>query len=841
MNLGQSSMLMDRWSPGWFDQVAEILLVSSLVFCPLALGVVHAWSEQVVIALAAALGLVFLLKLVVFQSTPFVWTWAYIPIILFVLTAAFQLLPLPSAHVQAISPHTVALKTELLGDLPEADKALSSMTLSFYPRATKRDLRLVLAVAVVFVVVVNVYREPARIKRLLGAIAIIGGGIAVLALAQDVAGNGKIYWRIPTYDQAYSGPFVNHSHYGQFMNLSIGAALGLLLVMLQEAFSGRRVNPARVTRYLSSRPAKTVKLLTAAIVLGAATIFLSLSRGAMVAMLTAAAFTTLVLSARGSLRGRGWIIMLMALGAFICVLYIGFEEVYNRLATLRDLRDVSSSRWQIVKDIVVMWMRFPLLGAGLGTHEVVYPMFERSAVTAPAAHAENEYAQAAEEVGLVGLLPLIIFGVGIWVSYARSVRLSSVPIHSAAYGLGFGLLAVLIHSLSDFGQHLPANALLSAVSCGLLITLARDRAATDRYNDNPAARLTWRLWRPAALLAAVGIFAWALSGSNRARTAEAHWKKALQAEFHLEAGNWQGSEQAYEDLFTHATAAADAEPDNIHYRHWLSIYKWLSLTPYIDPNTGELPPEALAWAQEVADELHQARVLCPTFGATYCVAGEIEKFVLGDPNGARHIRQGYRLAPCNVTACLAAARVDVEAGDAEAAFEKIARAVQLDRDRFARAASLCLDGLQRPDMALQLAGDDPRMLSYLANMLAASGQHDQLVEATRTRILELLERRSQEPGAPAQVFASLGSLYSKRGDVETGIERYRLALMKDYEQVSLHLDLARLLAQAGRTDEAMHEARICLRLAPDSEPARRLIEELSILPDTSGQSTATGQ
>jgi len=103
------------------------------------------------------------------------------------------------------------------------------MTLSFYPNATKHNLRLILAVAAVFFVVVNVYRRAEQIKRLLAAIAIIGGAIALLALAQDLFGNGKIYWIVPTgHGETYSGPFINHSHYGQFMNLSIGAALGLL-------------------------------------------------------------------------------------------------------------------------------------------------------------------------------------------------------------------------------------------------------------------------------------------------------------------------------------------------------------------------------------------------------------------------------------------------------------------------------------------------------------------------------------------------------------------------------------------------------------------------------------
>ena len=45
-----------------------------------------------------------------------------------------------------------------------------------------------LLLVAVFVVVVNVYREPMRTKRLLGAIAVTGGAMALLALAQDIAG-----------------------------------------------------------------------------------------------------------------------------------------------------------------------------------------------------------------------------------------------------------------------------------------------------------------------------------------------------------------------------------------------------------------------------------------------------------------------------------------------------------------------------------------------------------------------------------------------------------------------------------------------------------------------------
>ena len=146
------------------------------------------------------------------------------------------------------------------------------------------------------------------------------------------------------------------------------------------------------------------------VILGTATVFLSMSRGGMVSMLIASTLLVLLLSLHCPLRGASWIMILVALAAFACVLYTGFDAVCSRLSTLGDLRGAEGGRWQIIKDITAAWTQFPLLGTGLGTHEVVYPMFARSVVPELATHAENEYAQILEETGVAGLMTLVVFG-----------------------------------------------------------------------------------------------------------------------------------------------------------------------------------------------------------------------------------------------------------------------------------------------------------------------------------------------------------------------------------------------------------------------------------------------
>lgn len=828
-----------------FDTIIEKLLIALLVFMPLALGARAAWSEEVVIALSGIIAICFSLKLICHREQSLIWTWAYVPIGAFLLVAALQLISLPVDLLSIISPNTAMLKTELLGDLPDiglGTPGLKSMTLSFYPNATKHDLRLILAVAAVFVVVLNVFRRPDQIKRLLVAIALIGGIIALFALIQDLFGNSKVYWVVPTPHKALSGPFLNHSHYGQFMNLSIGAALGYLCVKLCEVFTGRKVTLPIVADYVSSPSAKLLWLLVGVISLGAATVFVSLTRGGMVSMFIAVAFTTLLLAWRWPLKEHGWIMVAMTLAAFTCILYIGFDAVYDRLATLSVL-DNYEVRWQILKDLTASYRYFPVLGAGLGTHSVVYPMFQHINTTALFTHAENEYAQVMEETGLIGLVSLIIFGIIIWSNYARNIRNDKFPICSAAYGLGFGLLAILVHSLSDFGQHLPANAFLSAIFCALLVTLTR----IGRNNEQPAQIVIpsrksgySAVLRITALLVVFGIYTWSFIGANSVRLAESHWAKVLTIEKGLIDKKWRGTDAEFADIISHAASASDYQLENIKYRYWLNVYRWYEISRATDPNTGVFPEDSISSVRDIVSEFHKARRYCPTFGATYCTLGQIERLILNDEaGGAERIRKGFRLAPCDPITCLAAGCLNIEEGEIEQSFEKFEKAVQLDGKLFEGIVDVYIRRVDRPDLGIAIAGDNISRLSYVANILTDMEEHEELAATARMKVMDLLKEKCLQPDAPASAFASLANIYRKQNDNEAAIEYYRRALALDYGQVNWRFTLAKLLTKTEKIPEAMHEARICLRLRPQFKAAEKLIADLSVHPKMLNQEDST--
>jgi tetratricopeptide (TPR) repeat protein len=427
-------------------------------------------------------------------------------------------------------------------------------------------------------------------------------------------------------------------------------------------------------------------------------------------------------------------------------------------------------------------------------------------------------------------------------------------------------MAIMLHSLSDFGQHLPANSMLSAVSCALLIALKNDECRTRKVEVRNSA-FKVRYSRFSVLLSFFclsTVCIWAILGADSARVAEAHWKRALIAEGNLRQKDWQGTNDEFRELISQAAAAADYQPENVIYRHWLNVYRWYSVSRigYPEPN-GEGPgyrwPDSsfdseLCFVPRIVDELHSGRALCPVFGAAYCVAGQLEKSVLNDPNGVKHIQTGYILAPCDATTCFVAGVLDAEddllstplGAGFDAAFAKLCRALKLDGSLFRELASFFINHLDRPDLAVKLAGDNTDWLSQAANLLSEPGGQSRSesgflppaggtgAEQARTRVVELLKLKCRQPDAPAWALASLANICARENDYEAAIENYRRALALDYSQVQWRFALATLLAKTDGIDEAIREARICLRLRPEFKAAEGLIADLSVHPAPGG-------
>lgn len=292
-----------------FDRIIESLLIALLVFSPLALGAVQAWSEMAVLLLAGMMAVVLGIKLVRRPHVPFIRSWTYIPVALFIGLTAFQLVPLPAQVVRLIAPGTFALRQSLMSNVPESARHLDVMPLSLYPEATIQNLRVLLSVATVYVVALNTIRQLSQVRRLLMVIAAIGAMTALVGFLHLAAGAERIYGIVGELPRAWPlGPFMNRNHFGQLMNLSLGAAAALVLIQVDELLGSRRNPQSPDEHILEQIPPLLWAMIAAGVVIGAG-ICLSLSRGAIMAAAISGSLAML-LARRGQTAGaRLWLLL----------------------------------------------------------------------------------------------------------------------------------------------------------------------------------------------------------------------------------------------------------------------------------------------------------------------------------------------------------------------------------------------------------------------------------------------------------------------------------------------------------------------------------------------------
>jgi O-antigen ligase/tetratricopeptide (TPR) repeat protein len=810
-----------------FDPIIEWLLIGLLAFMPFAFGAVHAWSEAIVVAVSAAMSLTLLAKLLVRPDVRFIWTAAYLPMAGFLFLVAQQLLPLPAAIARLLSPQTVAIKTEILSRVPESFRHLDFVTLSFYPEGTRHDFRLIVAVAAVFVVCVNTIRRMEQVRRVLTAVAVIGTLVAALAIIQNALDAKSIYFRIQLYsEKATSGPFVNHSHFGQFTNLSIGAALALLLIHADQLPRNRRLAGSAVAREFTRPVTFPVWALACAIALMAVSIPISLTRGGMISMFIAGSFTAAIMAWRPDLRRRAWGLIALMLVVLIGLLVFRFESVVQRFSTL-DNSHTFHGRMQILRDTATAWRALPLFGAGLGTFEQVFPSFDRSSILSLATHAENEYAQLLMETGICGVVLISAFAVVVASAYVRCLRRSPSPMTSTAVGLGYGLLAILVHSATDFGQHIPANACLTAVYCAIILSLAQ--AARHGQSDDPRVLFRGaRLPRVVGGAVIAGVFALILTDAINVWRAESIWKHVARMDDYLRRRIWGGSDDDFYYLIVPAAEAARIRPGNILYQHQLNYYRWRSISrgPTGQPRF-DFDDEQKGYVHRIVEELLAAAHQCPTYGQTYWLAGQLQRKVLSHPEGAELVRLGYRLSPTNPHAALDAAEIDAQAGEWEEALSNLRRAITLDGGVRQEAVEILLD-LHRADLAVELAGEDVQALEQVAGTLEARRIDPQLSAVARARAAILIEQQASVPDAPAEILIRGARLRVSRGEHSAAAALFRRALQREYSQWQWRLELAQSHAAAGRFDDALREARIVHRGVEGTAQAEKLIAELSL-------------
>jgi len=216
-----------------------------------------------------------------------------------------------------------------------------------------------------------------------------------------------------------------------------------------------------------ARQHKQMLWIVAGILMGA-TIFVCGSRGGMIAFAVEMMFLAGLFVARRSPR-TAWALCVICLVIGALVFWIDDGGVLKQLDSLRDplTNAAVASRLAIARDSLRMVRDRPIAGWGLGLFPIIYPQYRSFSTDLLVNQAHNDYLQALVETGILGFACVLWFIGNLYLSGIRNLR--THPSIAAAPVLGplVGCTGIFVHSLSDFNLHIPANAALFFVLCGM--------------------------------------------------------------------------------------------------------------------------------------------------------------------------------------------------------------------------------------------------------------------------------------------------------------------------------------------------------------------------------------
>lgn len=386
-----------------------------LLFGPLAFGAVEPWSIFLMEAGSAALFLLWLGKQALEGEMKIRWNPLFLPMAVFGLLIVSQLIFRWSAY-----PHDTA-----------------SLALLYF------------SYAMLCFLAGQALLRGSQARNLAIVFSLYGAVLATFSLIQGISSNGKLYWiRQPRMGGWIYGPYVNHNHYAGLMEMLVPIPLVLSLTRL------------------ASGKTRAAAAAVAAVMVG--TIFLSGSRGGMLAIVT----ELLILAVLLIKQQRG-LRTAIGIGVFLVIVvgllaWVGGSELSKRIATAGPSHTeiTSDVRHYINHDGLRMFLKKPVLGWGLGTFPVVYPQFRTFYTNFFVNQAHNDYLQLLVEMGLLGFGTMLWFLVTVYTRAIKKIGYWTNEISGAVtLACVLGLSGILVHSAVDFNLQIPANAALFYVFC----------------------------------------------------------------------------------------------------------------------------------------------------------------------------------------------------------------------------------------------------------------------------------------------------------------------------------------------------------------------------------------
>jgi O-antigen ligase len=487
-------------------QVAEGIAVGMACLAPWVFGSVDAWAEFGLYAGTVAIAGLVAVGDGTSSRSRHLLCWPSLGLAGLALLALFQAAPLPGGLFPWISPASATLRADLLPRAPErilGDTGpvvpLPSPRLSQDPSESLRMAARLAGGWLLFQGVLGLGSGMARARRLAVALSINAALLSVFSIAQALTWNGRIFWVRPIrFGDAWSvgGPFDHHTHLAECLNMGLGMALGLAIPGGWRAF----LRNGRDRRWAAF----------AGLVI-AAGIVASNSRGGFLAMLGAGVMVALASRARaiGLGIGLGGVAILVVVALMVAARGDA-SPLGGRLASILDPgNDAYAVRIMLSRAALRAWWAYPTWGTGLGSFPVGTSPYLEGSRGSSFARAEDEYLDLLSEAGLVGAALMLLTLVGVvWLARRALVSPASPRDRGLILGATFGLTALAINSLSDFGPHVAGVGVPAIILVATLCRAGLDaesRRKSEGVTPRRAAHLGWALYGLATVAVGIGL------------------------------------------------------------------------------------------------------------------------------------------------------------------------------------------------------------------------------------------------------------------------------------------------------------------------------------------------
>ncbi|MCP4021046.1 MAG: O-antigen ligase domain-containing protein [Desulfobacteraceae bacterium] len=277
--------------------------------------------------------------------------------------------------------------------------------------------------------------------------------LSIFGLFKRFGINPFAFW---VYDELKYQPDFLASTYGNYNHMAgfIEMALPFLLVLFLTRT--RNVTTIFIMIYLSCI------LMTAQA--------LTLSRGGWISTLGGLTFMISILYFHRRFKKKKLVLTLLCITLAISILLLASPPVVERAVTItqKDVAGNLEARIKTWEGTVDLIKDHPYTGSGPGTYAMVFPRYQLPGLGVQFQKAHNDYLHFIADIGLLivpimGWILFVFFKTGFC-----NLSHSSRQIRGIALAAMTSVVAILIHSISDFNLHIPANALTFIIIAGMV-------------------------------------------------------------------------------------------------------------------------------------------------------------------------------------------------------------------------------------------------------------------------------------------------------------------------------------------------------------------------------------